>query len=169
MSYRRFGRARSLRSDRTPARARSLRSDRAEWTFGRYVATELWLELGRYLECSRRCCLPPPDLDSLPFFPYSLRNQASWHTCLHQCLRHFVWPKLLLVQAQVGLLPDGPPDENACPSSVSSRPKLSLARPWVLECRVGWGRRTLVRSVWSSGRGSSRCSNRDAHGTARSV
>ncbi|KAF3536690.1 hypothetical protein F2Q69_00024712 [Brassica cretica] len=35
MSYRRFG------------RARSLRSDRAEWTLGRYVATELWLELGR--------------------------------------------------------------------------------------------------------------------------
>ncbi|KAF3583629.1 hypothetical protein F2Q69_00028874 [Brassica cretica] len=64
MSYRRFGRARSLRSDRTlvrarslrsdranaraQARARSLRSDRAEWTFGLYVATKLWLELGRY-------------------------------------------------------------------------------------------------------------------------
>ncbi|KAF3531420.1 hypothetical protein DY000_02039529 [Brassica cretica] len=30
------------------ALARSLRSDRAEWAFGRYVATELWLELGRY-------------------------------------------------------------------------------------------------------------------------
>ncbi|KAF3569602.1 hypothetical protein DY000_02015369 [Brassica cretica] len=29
MSYRRFGRARSLRSDRAPARAWSLRSDRA--------------------------------------------------------------------------------------------------------------------------------------------
>ncbi|KAF2559766.1 hypothetical protein F2Q68_00015251 [Brassica cretica] len=37
MSYRHFG------------RARSLRSDRAEWTFGRYVATELWLELGCYV------------------------------------------------------------------------------------------------------------------------
>ncbi|KAF2543115.1 hypothetical protein F2Q70_00036053 [Brassica cretica] len=60
MSYRRFGRARSLRNDRTlvrarslrsdraNARARSLRSDRAEWTFGRYVAIELWLELCRY-------------------------------------------------------------------------------------------------------------------------
>ncbi|KAF3539773.1 hypothetical protein F2Q69_00022515 [Brassica cretica] len=32
--------ARSLRSDRASARARSLRSDRAEWTLGRYVATE---------------------------------------------------------------------------------------------------------------------------------
>ncbi|KAF2581634.1 hypothetical protein F2Q68_00003783 [Brassica cretica] len=49
MSYRRFGRARSLRSDRTLDRARSLRSDRAEWAFGRYVATELWLELVRYI------------------------------------------------------------------------------------------------------------------------
>ncbi|KAF3596673.1 hypothetical protein DY000_02022321 [Brassica cretica] len=82
MSYRCFGRARSLRSDRALARAwslrsdrvlardrsllsdraparvrslrsdrafaRSLRSDRAEWTFGRYVATEPWLKLGRY-------------------------------------------------------------------------------------------------------------------------
>ncbi|KAF3600362.1 hypothetical protein F2Q69_00037239 [Brassica cretica] len=37
MSYRRF------------RRARLLRSDRAEWAFGRYVATELWLELGRYV------------------------------------------------------------------------------------------------------------------------
>nr|VDD51589.1 unnamed protein product [Brassica oleracea] len=33
MSYRRFGRARSLRSDQTLVRARSLRSDRAEWAF----------------------------------------------------------------------------------------------------------------------------------------
>ncbi|KAF2572486.1 hypothetical protein F2Q70_00003412 [Brassica cretica] len=48
MSYRRFGRARSLRSDRTLVRARSLRSDRAEWAFGCYAVTELWLELGRY-------------------------------------------------------------------------------------------------------------------------
>ncbi|KAF3599362.1 hypothetical protein F2Q69_00037241 [Brassica cretica] len=51
MSYRRFGRARSLRSDRAPARpwslrsdralarARSLRSDRAEHAFGCCVAT----------------------------------------------------------------------------------------------------------------------------------
>ncbi|KAF2533502.1 hypothetical protein F2Q70_00029580 [Brassica cretica] len=37
MSYRRFG------------RARSLRSDRAEWMLSRYVATELWFELGRYV------------------------------------------------------------------------------------------------------------------------
>ncbi|KAF3565411.1 hypothetical protein DY000_02015297 [Brassica cretica] len=41
MSYRRFGRARSLRSDRTLVRARSLRSDRAEWAFGCYAVTEL--------------------------------------------------------------------------------------------------------------------------------
>ncbi|KAF3564631.1 hypothetical protein DY000_02016334 [Brassica cretica] len=61
MSYRCFARARSLRSDRAPARARSrasararsLRSDRAEWVFGRYVATELWLELGRYVVTER--------------------------------------------------------------------------------------------------------------------
>ncbi|KAL0836246.1 hypothetical protein Bca101_088135 [Brassica carinata] len=77
MSYRHFGRARSLRSDRTlvrapslcsdrtpararslrsdlaPARARSLRSDRAEWAFGCYVVTELWLEIGRYVATER--------------------------------------------------------------------------------------------------------------------
>ncbi|KAF2550287.1 hypothetical protein F2Q68_00033708 [Brassica cretica] len=38
MSYRRFGRARSVRSDRVSTRARSLRSDRAEHVFGRCVA-----------------------------------------------------------------------------------------------------------------------------------
>ncbi|KAF3510929.1 hypothetical protein F2Q69_00003787 [Brassica cretica] len=48
MSYQRFGRARSLHSDRT-----LVRSDRAEWSFGRYVATELWLELGRYVATER--------------------------------------------------------------------------------------------------------------------
>ncbi|KAF2545790.1 hypothetical protein F2Q70_00020916 [Brassica cretica] len=57
MSYRRFGRARSLRSDQTLVRARSLRSDRAEWTFGRYVATDLWVELGRYVATERSTCL----------------------------------------------------------------------------------------------------------------
>ncbi|KAF3540240.1 hypothetical protein F2Q69_00024878 [Brassica cretica] len=36
-----LARARSLRSDRVSNRARSLRSDRSEWTFGRYVATEI--------------------------------------------------------------------------------------------------------------------------------
>ncbi|KAF3609505.1 hypothetical protein DY000_02046414 [Brassica cretica] len=41
-------RAWSLRSDRALARARSLRSNRAMCVLGRYVATELWLELGRY-------------------------------------------------------------------------------------------------------------------------
>ncbi|KAF2587658.1 hypothetical protein F2Q70_00035974 [Brassica cretica] len=41
MSYQRFG------------RARSLRSDRAERTLGRYVATELWLELGCYAATER--------------------------------------------------------------------------------------------------------------------
>ncbi|KAF2531216.1 hypothetical protein F2Q70_00029839 [Brassica cretica] len=39
MSYRCFGRAWSLRSDRASARARSLRSDRAKHAFGRCVAT----------------------------------------------------------------------------------------------------------------------------------
>ncbi|KAF3570492.1 hypothetical protein F2Q69_00059356 [Brassica cretica] len=48
---------RSLRSDRTLVRARPLRIDRAEWTFGRYVATELWLELGRYVAIERSMCL----------------------------------------------------------------------------------------------------------------
>ncbi|KAF3556391.1 hypothetical protein F2Q69_00016441 [Brassica cretica] len=67
ISYRRFGKAwslrsdrasvRSLRSGRAPARARSLRGDRAEWTFGRYVATELWLELGCYVATERSTCL----------------------------------------------------------------------------------------------------------------
>ncbi|KAF3554505.1 hypothetical protein F2Q69_00014169 [Brassica cretica] len=42
-----FGRVQSLHSDRTLARARSLRSDRTGRALGRYVATELWLELGR--------------------------------------------------------------------------------------------------------------------------
>ncbi|KAF3538568.1 hypothetical protein F2Q69_00023561 [Brassica cretica] len=41
MSYRRFG------------RARSLCSDREERTLGRYVATGLWLELGRYAAIER--------------------------------------------------------------------------------------------------------------------
>ncbi|KAF3484644.1 hypothetical protein F2Q69_00052957 [Brassica cretica] len=44
MSYRRFG------------RARSLRSDRAEQMLGRYVATELWLKLGRYVATGQRAC-----------------------------------------------------------------------------------------------------------------
>ncbi|KAF3504299.1 hypothetical protein F2Q69_00043450 [Brassica cretica] len=56
MSYRCFGRARSLRSDRSSVRARSLRSDRAEWTFSCYVATEPWLELGRYVATERSTC-----------------------------------------------------------------------------------------------------------------
>ncbi|KAF3576929.1 hypothetical protein DY000_02033039 [Brassica cretica] len=41
MLFRRFG------------RARSLRSDRAERTLGRYKATELQLELGRYVATER--------------------------------------------------------------------------------------------------------------------
>ncbi|KAF3577860.1 hypothetical protein DY000_02034111 [Brassica cretica] len=45
MSYPRFG------------KAWSLRSDRAEWTFGRYVATELWLKLGCYVATERSTCL----------------------------------------------------------------------------------------------------------------
>ncbi|KAF2538794.1 hypothetical protein F2Q70_00035676 [Brassica cretica] len=53
MSYRRFGRARSLCSVRTLVQARSLRRDRTEWSFGRYVATELWLELGCYVATER--------------------------------------------------------------------------------------------------------------------
>ena len=61
-----LARDRSLRSDRAPARvrslrsdrafARSLRSDRAEWTFGRYVATEPWLKLGRYVATEWSTC-----------------------------------------------------------------------------------------------------------------
>ncbi|KAF3518371.1 hypothetical protein DY000_02060772 [Brassica cretica] len=56
MSYRRFGRARSLRSDRADerparARARSLCSDRAEHAFGCCVATffELLSDDSRFL------------------------------------------------------------------------------------------------------------------------
>ncbi|KAF3566686.1 hypothetical protein DY000_02015188 [Brassica cretica] len=41
MSYRCFG------------RARSLRSDRAEWAFGCYAVTELRLVLGRYVATER--------------------------------------------------------------------------------------------------------------------
>ncbi|KAF2569318.1 hypothetical protein F2Q68_00025381 [Brassica cretica] len=48
--------ARSLCSDRAPARARSLRSELAERTLGRYVATELWLELGCYATTERNTC-----------------------------------------------------------------------------------------------------------------
>ncbi|KAF3510495.1 hypothetical protein F2Q69_00007586 [Brassica cretica] len=47
MSYRRFGRARSLHSDR--ASVRDWSSDRASAR----VATELWLELGRYVATER--------------------------------------------------------------------------------------------------------------------
>ena len=64
---------------------------------------------------------------------------------------------------------DGLQGENACPSLGNSRPKLSLAQLLSLECQDGRERRALVRSVRSSGRGSSRSSNRDARGTARSV
>ncbi|WZZ86915.1 hypothetical protein YC2023_115494 [Brassica napus] len=51
MSYRRFGRAQSLCSDRTSVRARSLRSDRAENVFGRCVAIlfELLSDDSRFL------------------------------------------------------------------------------------------------------------------------
>ncbi|KAF3606793.1 hypothetical protein DY000_02050747 [Brassica cretica] len=48
-----FGRARSLHNDRTSTRARSLRSDRAGRALGRYVATELWLELRCYVATER--------------------------------------------------------------------------------------------------------------------
>ncbi|KAF3611658.1 hypothetical protein DY000_02048508 [Brassica cretica] len=50
MSYRRFGRARSLRSDRALDRyvATELRLE-----LGRYVATEFRLELGRYVATER--------------------------------------------------------------------------------------------------------------------
>ncbi|KAF3541727.1 hypothetical protein F2Q69_00020408 [Brassica cretica] len=48
MSYRRFGRVRSLRSERA--------NDQAEWTFGLYVATEPWLELGRCVATERSTC-----------------------------------------------------------------------------------------------------------------
>ncbi|KAF2584469.1 hypothetical protein F2Q70_00036151 [Brassica cretica] len=80
MPYRRFGRARSLRSDRTlvrarslrsdlaPARARSLRSERAEWAFGCYVVTELWLKLGRY---------PPSTLGTWISSEVPMRGMAS--------------------------------------------------------------------------------------------
>ncbi|KAF3543293.1 hypothetical protein DY000_02006278 [Brassica cretica] len=48
-----FGRVQSLHSDWTSARARLLRNDRAGRTLGRYVATELWLELGLYVATKR--------------------------------------------------------------------------------------------------------------------
>ncbi|KAF2604907.1 hypothetical protein F2Q70_00025608 [Brassica cretica] len=43
MSFRRFGRARSLHNDRTLVRARSLRSDLARHAFGRRVTIRLEL------------------------------------------------------------------------------------------------------------------------------
>ncbi|KAF3532110.1 hypothetical protein DY000_02039001 [Brassica cretica] len=58
MSYRRFGRARLLRSDRAWL-ARSLRSDRAWLELGRYVATErntrsvAWRPFSSYCPMSR--------------------------------------------------------------------------------------------------------------------
>ncbi|KAF3571034.1 hypothetical protein F2Q69_00059975 [Brassica cretica] len=55
-SDRALARARSLCSDRVLTRARSLCSDRAEWTFGRYVATEPWLELCCYVATERSTC-----------------------------------------------------------------------------------------------------------------
>ncbi|KAF3583864.1 hypothetical protein F2Q69_00030199 [Brassica cretica] len=56
MSYRRFGRARPLRSDRALARARLLCSDRAEHAFGCCVTTlfELLSDDSRFLRKSFR-------------------------------------------------------------------------------------------------------------------
>ncbi|KAF2562400.1 hypothetical protein F2Q70_00015004 [Brassica cretica] len=58
MSYRCFGRARSLRSDRTLVRARSLRSDRSP-ARARSLRSDLdfWLELSRYAEHVFGCCV----------------------------------------------------------------------------------------------------------------
>ncbi|KAF3604424.1 hypothetical protein F2Q69_00034397 [Brassica cretica] len=42
-----------LKSCRRFGRARSLRSDRAEWAFGSYVVTELWLDLSCYVATER--------------------------------------------------------------------------------------------------------------------
>ena len=82
MSYHRSARARSLRSDRAPARARLLRSDRAEWAFGCYVVTELWLELGRYVATDHafgRCVTILLELlsDDSRFFRKAFRKEES--------------------------------------------------------------------------------------------
>ncbi|KAF3610755.1 hypothetical protein DY000_02048763 [Brassica cretica] len=53
MSYRRFGRARSLRSDRAERTLGRCVATELRLGLGRYVATELRLELGRYVETER--------------------------------------------------------------------------------------------------------------------
>ncbi|KAG5415505.1 hypothetical protein IGI04_003072 [Brassica rapa subsp. trilocularis] len=63
-SDRALARARSLRSDRAFARARSLRSDRAGRSLGPYVATEIWLELGRYVAIERADRSRPSETDA---------------------------------------------------------------------------------------------------------
>ncbi|KAF3514143.1 hypothetical protein F2Q69_00006970 [Brassica cretica] len=72
MSYRRFG------------RARSLRSDRAEWAFGRYVATELWLELGCYWYQHQDHRLQPPNRLTSDQLHYA--DDHPGHACLQPCL-----------------------------------------------------------------------------------
>nr|VDD54480.1 unnamed protein product [Brassica oleracea] len=82
MSYRRFGRARSLRSDRTLVRARSLRSDRAEWAFGCYA-------MSSKKRCSKKGSLPANVSEELrvpkmEFVPHSVdpaENEAWWVAC----------------------------------------------------------------------------------------
>ncbi|KAF2587332.1 hypothetical protein F2Q70_00035233 [Brassica cretica] len=53
MSYRRFGRARSLRSDRAERTLGRCVATELRLGLGRYVATELRLELSRYVETER--------------------------------------------------------------------------------------------------------------------
>ncbi|KAF2554781.1 hypothetical protein F2Q68_00014229 [Brassica cretica] len=88
MSYRRFGRARSLRSDRAPVRARSLRSDRAirsnrapARVLGRYVGTE---RNGRLVATQRLrfglnsvATLPPSTLGTWISSELPMRGMAS--------------------------------------------------------------------------------------------
>ncbi|WZZ69780.1 hypothetical protein YC2023_081150 [Brassica napus] len=70
VSYRRFGRARSLRSDRALARARSLRSDRAGPTL---IATELACMLGHRVSIEFGL--------SVVRLPYSSLSAADLDTC----------------------------------------------------------------------------------------
>ncbi|KAF3523744.1 hypothetical protein F2Q69_00046385 [Brassica cretica] len=53
MSYRCFGRARSLCSDRAERTLGRYVATELRLELGRYVATELWLELGRYVATKR--------------------------------------------------------------------------------------------------------------------
>ncbi|KAF2556636.1 hypothetical protein F2Q68_00015504 [Brassica cretica] len=75
-----FGGVRSLHSDRTLARARLLRSDRAGRALSRYVATEFWLGIGRYVATKRVGCSVATNSVVTVFDPNNI--ELNWNSSL---------------------------------------------------------------------------------------